>query len=141
MKLYRVLALVLAVVMMSCVLVACDKEPEETKTTITVAITILDGPDKNSEVIAQEAKYEFTYKGDAAPTVLDVLLDYCEYEELTVAFQDEDQHYVKTIGGKSAGSGKFWNYSLNKVTDKEEPMYEQTVQNGDTIVVYLDNLK
>lgn len=141
MKLYRVLALALAVVMMGCVLVACDKEPEATETTIKVAFTIKDGADKDSEILAQDAEYSYTYTGDAAPTVIEVLADVCEFYELKIEYQSEEQQYIKSIGGKSAGSGKFWNYSQNGVTDKEEPMYVQTVADGDILVVYLADTK
>ena len=142
MKLYRVLALVLAMLMVGCVLVACgEKEPEAVKTTVKVTITIKDGP--NGEVLAQERDYPYTYKkvGDEQPTITDVLLDVCELNELTVEFQDEAQQYISKIGKKSAGKDEFWTYALNGVNNLDLPMYEQTVAEGDIIVIYLDSLK
>ncbi|MBE6697059.1 MAG: DUF4430 domain-containing protein [Ruminococcaceae bacterium] len=141
MKLYRVLALALAIVMIGCVVIACDqKEPEVTKKSIKVAFTIKDGPDKNSEILAQDAAYEYTYTGDKEPTVIDVLIDVCELEELTIEFEDETQERVKKIGSKSAGKGEYWTYALNGENDKDNPMYVQTVKEGDIIVVYLASL-
>ena len=141
MKLYRVLALALAMLMIGCVMVACDKEPEAVATTVKVTITIKDGPD--GEVLAQERDYAYTYNqtGDEQPTVIDVVLDVCELNELTVEFQDESQQYISKIGNKSAGSGQFWTYALNGVNNLDNPMYVQTVAEGDIIVVYLDSLK
>ena len=140
MKLYRVLALVLAILMMSCIFVACDKEPEETKTTIKVSFTIKDGPDKKSEILAQDAEYSYTYKGDAAPTVTQVLIDVCEFYELNLVFQDDTQQVVTKIGSKTADKGEYWTYALNGENDLKNPMYIQTVADGDTIVVYLASL-
>ncbi len=140
MKLYRVMALVLAILMVGCVMVACNKEPEETKTTIKVAFTIKDGPDKDSKILAQDAEYSYTYKGDAAPTITEVLIDVCELYELDIEFQDDTQQVVKKIGSKSAGKGEYWTYALNGVNDLDNPMYIQTVADGDTIVVYLASL-
>ncbi|MBQ1232706.1 MAG: DUF4430 domain-containing protein [Clostridia bacterium] len=142
MKLYRVLALVLAVLMVGVMLVACDKkEPEAVKTTVKVTVTIKDGPD--GEVLAQERDYPYTYNqtGDEQPTIIDVVLDVCELNELTVEFQDESQQYISKIGNKSAAKGEFWTYALNGVNNLDLPMYEQTVAEGDVIVVYLDSLK
>lgn len=142
MKLYRVLALVLAIVMMGCVLVACDNKPaEEPKKSIKVAFTIKDGPDKDSEILVQDAAYEYTYTGDAEPTVTDVLVDICELEELEIEFQDDTQQVINKIGSKSAGKGEYWTYALNGENDKDNPMYIQTVKEGDIIVVYLASLK
>lgn len=141
MKLYRVLALALAMLMIGCVMVACDKEPEAVTTTVKVTITIKDGPD--GEVLAQERDYPYTYNqtGDEQPTILDVVLDVCELNELTVEFQDESQQYISKIGNKSAGNSEFWTYALNGVNNLDNPMYVQTVAEGDIIVVYLDSLK
>lgn len=142
MKLYRVLALVLAMLMIGCALVACgEKEPEAVKTTVKVTITIKDGPD--GEVLAQERDYVYTYNkvGDEQPTIIDVVLDVCEFNELTVEFQDEAQQYISKIGNKSAGKSEFWTYALNGVNNLDNPMYVQTVAEGDIIVVYLDSLK
>ena len=105
MKLYRVMALVLAILMVGCIMVACDKEPEAVKTSIKVAFTIKDGPE--GEILAQDREYVYTYDkvGDKEPTVTEVLIDVCELEELTIEFQDESQEVVKKIGTKSAGKG------------------------------------
>ncbi|MBQ2806551.1 MAG: hypothetical protein IJF08_05825 [Clostridia bacterium] len=140
MKLYRVMALVLAILMVGCIMVACDKEPEAVKTSIKVAFTIKDGPE--GEILAQDREYVYTYDkvGDKEPTVTEVLIDVCELEELTIEFQDESQEVVKKIGTKSAGKGEFWTYALNGVNDLDNPMYIQTVKEGDTIVVYLDSI-
>lgn len=138
MKLYRVLALVLAVLMIGCVMVACDKTPEETKTTVKVAFTIKDGP--KGEILAQDAEYSYTYTGDAAPTITTVLIDVCDFYELDIEFQDESQEVIKKIGSKTAGKGEFWTYALNGENNLDNPMYIQTVADGDVIVVYLDSL-
>ena len=138
MKFYRVMALVLAILMVSCIMVACDKEPEETKTTIKVAFTIKDGP--KGEILAQDAEYSYTYTGDAAPTITQVLIDVCEFYELNIEFQDDTQQVITKIGSKSVGKGEFWTYALNGVNNLDNPMYIQTVANGDTIVVYLDSI-
>ena len=141
MKLYRVLALALAIVMIGCVVIACDqKEPEVTKKSIKVAFTIKDGPDKNSEILAQDAAYEYTYTGDKEPTVIDVLIDVCELEELTIEFEDETQERVKKIGGKSAGKGEYWTYSHNGTYDKKTTMYQEVVADGSKIVIFLGSL-
>ena len=140
MKLYRVLALVLAVLMMGCIMVACDKEPEAVKTNVNVKFTIKDGPD--GEVLAQDAEYVYTYNkvGDKEPTVTEGLVDVCEFYELTIEFQDESQQVVNKIGNKSAGKGEFWTYALNGENNLDNPMYVQTVKSGDIIVVYLDSI-
>ena len=116
MKLYRVLALVLAILMIGCVMVACDeKEPEAVKTNVNVKFTIKAGTDKDSEILAQDAEYVYTYDkvGDKEPTVTEVLIDVCEFYELTIAFQDDSQQVVTKIGSKTPGKGEFWTYALN----------------------------
>ena len=138
MKFYRVLALVLAVFMIGCVMVACDKEPEETKTTIVVKFTIKDGP--KGDVLAQDAEYAYTYTGDTAPTVTEVLVDVCDLYELPIEFQDESMEVITKIGSKTAGKGEFWTYALNGQNNLDNPMYVQTVKSGDIIVVYLDSI-
>jgi len=141
MKLYRVLALALAIVMMGCILVACDqKEPEQTEKTIVVRFTVKDGPDKDSNILIQDPEYAYKYKGDADPTITEVLIDICEFEEIAIEFKDESQETITKIGNKSAGNGKFWTYALNGVNDLDNPMYVQTVKEGDIIVVYLDSI-
>ncbi|MBQ7379933.1 MAG: hypothetical protein IJW70_09705 [Clostridia bacterium] len=141
MKLYRVLALALAIVMMGCVMVACDqKEPEQTEKTIVVKFTVKDGPDKDSEILVQDPEYAYTYTGDAEPTITQVLIDICEFEEIAIEFKDESQETITKIGNKTAGKGQFWTYALNGVNDLDNPMYVQTVKEGDIIVVYLDSI-
>ena len=140
MKLYRVLALVLAMLMIGCVMVACDKEPEAVKTNVDVKFTIKDGPD--GEVLAQDAEYVYTYNkvGDKEPTITEVLIDVCEFYELTIEFQDDSQQVVTKIGSKTPGKGEFWTYALNGENNLDNPMYVQTVKSGDIIVVYLDSI-
>ena len=141
MKLYRVLALVLAMLMIGCVLVACgEKEPEAVKTTVKVTITVKDGPD--GEVLAQERDYAYKDDkvGDKVPTITEVLIDVCELNELAIEFQDDSQQVITKIGSKTAGKGEFWTYALNGVNNLDNPMYIQTVAEGDIIVVYLDSL-
>ena len=143
MKLYRVLALVLAILMIGCVMVACDeKEPEAVKTNVNVKFTIKAGTDKDSEILAQDAEYVYTYNkvGDKEPTVTEVLIDVCELYELTIEFQDDSQQVVTKIGNKTAGKGEFWTYALNGQNNLDNPMYVQTVKSGDVIVVYLDSI-
>ncbi len=141
MKLYRVLALALAIVMMGCILVACDqKEPEQTEKSIVVRFTVKDGPDKDSNILIQDPEYEYKYTGDADPTITEVLIDICEFEEVAIEFKDESQETITKIGNKSAGNGQFWTYALNGVNDLDNPMYVQTVKEGDIIVVYLDSI-
>ena len=140
MKLYRVLAVALAMLMIGCVMVACDKEPEAVKTTIKVAFTIKDGPE--GEILAQDREYAYTYEkvGEKEPTITEVLIDICELEELTIEFQDETQQVITKIGNKTAGKGEFWTYALNGTNNLDNPMYIQTVKEGDVIVVYLDSI-
>lgn len=138
MKLYRVLALALVVAMLGCALIACEQEPEVAKKTITVAITIKTAAD--GDVIAQEAEYTYTYNEGEEPTVTDILIDYCSYEELELVFADESQQTVKQIGNTTAGSGTFWTFAINSQYLKDEAMYTYKVQPNDIIVVYLGEL-
>ena len=138
MKLYRVLALALVIVMLGSALIACEQEPEAVKKTITVAITIKTAAD--GDVIAQEAEYTYTYNEGEEPTVTDILIDYCSYEELELVFADESQQTVKKIGNTSAGSGTFWTFAINSQYLKDEAMYTYKVQPNDVIVVYLGEL-
>ena len=141
MKLYRVLALVLAMLMIGCVLVACgEKEPEAVKTNVNLRITIQDGP--KGDVISQDAEYVYTYNkvGEQLPTITEVLIYYCDLNEIPLEFQDESQQVITKIGNKTVGKGEFWTYALNKVNNLDDPMYVQTVQSGDTIVIYVDTV-
>ncbi len=142
MKLYRVLALVLAMLMIGCVMVACDKEPEAVTTSIKVTFTIKDGPSDKAEVLAQDAEYTYTYSkvGDKEPTITEVLIDVCDMYDLPIEFQDESQEVVKKIGSKTTGKGEFWTYALNGKNNLDNPMYLQTVKENDIIVVYLDSI-
>ena len=140
MKSYRVLALVIAMLMIGCIMVACDKEPEAVRTTVNVKFTIKDGPD--GEVLAQDAEYAYKYDkvGDKEPTITEVLIDVCDLYELPIEFQDDTQQVITKIGTKSAGKGEFWTYALNGENNLDNPMYVQTVKEGDIIVVYLDSI-
>ena len=140
MKLYRVLALALVLVMLGSALIACEQEPEAPKKSITVAITIKDGPDKDAKILGQEAEYTYTYNEGEEPTVTDILIDYCSYEELELVFADEAQHTVNKIGSTSAGPGTFWTFAINSQYLKNESMYTYKVQPNDVIVVYLDSV-
>lgn len=135
MKLYRVLALALVVAMLGCALIACEKEPEAVKKSITVAFTIKDAAD--GEVIAQDAEYTYIYNEGEEPTVTDILIDFCEMEDLTLEFSDESQQIVNKIGNASAGGGKFWTFAINSKYIKDQFMYTYKVQPNDVIVVYL----
>ena len=140
MKLYRVLAAVLAVLMIGCVMVACDKEPEAVKTNVNLKFTIKDGP--KGDVIAQDAEYVYTYNkvGETLPTITEVLIYFCDLNEITLEFQDDTQQVITKIGNKSVGQGEFWTYALNGENNLDNPMYIQTVNAGDTIVIYLDSI-
>ena len=102
--------------------------------------TVKDGPDKDSNILIQDPEYAYKYKGDADPTITEVLIDVCEFYELDIEFQDDTQQVVKKIGSKTAGKGEYWTYALNGVNDLDNPMYVQTVKEGDIIVVYLDSI-
>lgn len=141
MKLYRVLALVLAMLMIGCVLVACgEKEPEAVKTNVNLKFTIKDGP--KGEEIAQDAEYVYTYNkvGDKQPTITEVLIYFCDLNEIPLEFQDETQQVITKIGSKTAGKGEFWTYALNGTNNLDDPMYVQTVKDNDIIVIYLDTV-
>lgn len=135
MKLYRVLALALVVAMLGCALIACDQEPEAPKKTITVAFTIKTAPD--GDVIAQEEEYTYTYTEGDEPTVTDILIDFCSYDDLELEFTDDSQQIVKKIGNTTASGGSFWTFSINKEYT-ETFMYLQKVADKDVVVVYLD---
>jgi hypothetical protein len=138
MKLYRVLALMLVVAMLGCALIACEKEPEVVKKQITVAFTIKSAPD--GDVIAQDAAYTYTYNEGEEPTVTDILIDFCEFEELTLVFADESQQTVKQIGNVTAASGSFWTFAIGGEYLKDYAMYTYKVQPNDVIVVYMDKV-
>ena len=141
MKLYRVLALVLAMLMIGCIMVACDKEPEPVKTNLNLKICIKDGP--KGDVIAQDPEFVYTYmrKGEELPTITEVLIYYCEINEINLEFQDDSQQVITKIDTVSPSSkSEFWTYALNQVNNLDLPMYQQTVKDGDVIVVYLDSL-
>lgn len=140
MKLYRVMALVLAVLMMACVVVACDseKEPEVTKTSIKVSFTIKDGAE--GEIIEHDGEYEYSYNADETPTVTDILIDFCEMYELDLEFKDETNEVVTKIGNKTAGKGEYWTYSHNGTYDKKTPMYQEVVADDAKIVIFLGSL-
>ena len=69
-----------------------------------------------------------------------MLIYYCDLNEIPLEFQDESQQVITKIGNKTVGKGEFWTYALNKVNNLDDPMYVQTVQSGDTIVIYVDTV-
>ena len=63
-----------------------------------------------------------------------------DLNEIPLEFQDESQQVITKIGSKTVGKGEFWTYALNKTNNLDDPMYVQTVKDGDTIVIYVDTV-
>lgn len=162
MKFTKLLALALSVLMVVCLLAACDKDGEGGDTTTTeaggseapdVTITVsIKVTDIDGNVVYDVPSY--TYSG-SAPTPIELIDDYfyMEKENETVELDEFDD--IVAIGSVEAGDvtsvnadtnetvtlyTTYWWYKLNG-RDSSVAMDEYTVQNGDSIEYYLKKVE
>jgi hypothetical protein len=160
MKLVKILAIFLTVLMMAIPLVSCNKGGNGNDTsnetsaetvadvTLTVSIKVKDLSGKAVYDIAS-----YTYSGKA-PTIIDLIDDYFYMESEKETVEIDDAGGIRTIisigsvnagevTGTKAGSDEtsvlyttFWWYTLNG-KDGSKDLDEYIVQNGDKIEFYL----
>lgn len=151
MKFTKILSLVLAMLMLVCVLVACDKGGEEnpaddsgteapsTDVTVTVSMKVKDA---KGEVAYDIESYKYT--GDPI-SAAEIIEDYFYMEVETESVEIDEVGNLITIGSVESGEitdadGKtktvYWWYSING-KDGTTAMYEYIVQDGDAIIFYL----
>ena len=117
MKILKILSFVLVLSMITCVFFSCDAGnagdadvaiPERDLYTVTVSFQIKDSTGKTViEAI------DYTYKGHAEPTILNVLDTYLAVEEDWVCKIDKN-NTITQIGGMKANknNGDYWGYVL-----------------------------
>jgi len=157
MKITKILALVLACIMVVCMFVACDNgdaqgddatttpaDGASTEVTIKVSIKV---KDLDGKVVYDVPEY--TYVGEA-PNLIELIDDYLYIEhETEVGFDENDS--LQSIGTVEAGEvtshndetnedvvmyTTYWWYTLNG-KDGSQMLEEYIVQNGDAIEYYL----
>ena len=161
MKITKILALVLACLMVVCVFAACDNgdassgddsttpaDVEKTNVTIKVSIKV---KDLNGKVVYDVPEY--TYVGEA-PNLIQLIDDYLYMEKNTEVGFDENDN-LQSIGTVEAGEvtshnaetdedvveyTTYWWYTLNG-KDGSTLLEEYIVQNGDAIEYYLTKTK
>ena len=118
MKILKILSFVLVLSMITCVFFSCDAGnagdadvaiPERDLYTVTVSFQIKDSTGKTViEAI------DYTYKGHAEPTILNVLDTYLAVEEDWVCKIDKN-NTITQIGGMKANknNGDYWGYVSN----------------------------
>ena len=118
MKILRLLSLVLVLSMITCVLFSCDSGssgdvdiaiPERDIYTVTVSFQIKDSTGKT-----QVEAIDYTYKGHAEPTILNILDTYLSVEADWVCKIDKT-NTITQIGGMKANknNGDYWGYVSN----------------------------
>ena len=134
MKILKILSFVLVLSMITCVFFSCDAGgagdadiaiPERDLYTVTVSFQIKDSTGKT--VI--EAT-DYTYKGHAEPTILNVLDTYLSVEEDWVCKIDKN-NTITQIGGMKANknNGDYWGYVSNVKGELTEEL--KAKRNGD----------
>lgn len=150
MKLIKILAAGLALVMLTFGLVACDNgsnTPADSTTvsdnvSIDVGIKVLD---ESGKAVYEIEKYHYTGK---APNVIVLLEDYL-YIEKDATLQYDEYGNLTGIGSAEVGEvtekdgdtdmvlyTTYWWYRING-KDASKSMEEYIVQNGDAIEVYM----
>lgn len=109
----RIICVALALIMACSLLVACGKTEAE-ETTYTVKLTIKNG----SEKMYGPESIKINGTAENVPTVLDVILNYLDeeeipYEKSTLA----NYEIITSIDGVKESGGKFWQV----LVDGEEP--------------------
>jgi hypothetical protein len=135
MKLLKILAVVMALCLLSSAFIACDKggETEETtveeKVTITVNLIIKDG-----------ATVKYQGSTPCNGTLGDAIEMFCagEFEEEITCF--DENGILKTIGELAAGDGKRWKayYEDEGQSKAFESIKDQALTEGKTIVIVLE---
>ncbi len=137
MKLMKILSLVLAICLLGCAVVACDKGTGDAETTVAetkaetkVEITLII---KNGSTTVKESKV--TCNG----TLGDAIEMYCAGEGYEgECFNDSD--ILTAIGDLTTADGKRWSaYYEDEGSSKAfASIKNQAVENGKTVVVVLD---
>jgi hypothetical protein len=134
MKILKILSFVLVLSMITCVFFSCDAGdagdadiaiPERDLYTVTVSFQIKDSTGKTViEAI------DYTYKGHAEPTILNVLDTYLAVEEDWVCKIDKN-NTITQIGGMKANknNGDYWGYVSNVKGELTEEL--KAKRNGD----------
>lgn len=150
MKFTKILSLVMAILLLVCVFVACEKTGDEnpaddsgteapsTDVTVTVSMKV---KDIKGDVVYDIESYKYT--GDPI-TAAGIIEDYFYMEMETESVEIDEVGNIITIGSVESGEitkddqtkTVYWWYSVNG-KDGSTAMYEYIVQDGDAIVFYL----
>ena len=150
MKFAKILSLVMAMLLLVCVFVACDKNGDEnpaddsgtdapsTDVTVTVSMKV---KDVKGEVVYDIEAYKYT---GAPITAAGIIEDYFYMEVETESVEIDEVGNLVTIGSVESGEiteddktkTVYWWYSVNG-KDGTAAMYEYIVQDGDAIIFYL----
>ena len=133
MKILKILSFVLVLSMITCVFFSCDSSdsgdddiaiPERDMYTVTVSFQIKDSTGKT----VVEA-IDYTYKGHAEPTILNIIDTYLSVEEDWVCKVDKN-NTITQIGGMKANqkNGDYWGYVTNVKGELTEEL--KTKRNG-----------
>lgn len=134
MKIIRLVSLVLVLSMITCVFFACDSGdsgdvdiaiPERDMYTVKVSFQIKDATGKT-----QVEAIDYTYKGHAEPTILNVVQAYLSVEADWVCKVDKDNS-ITQIGGMKADkkNGDYWGFVSNVSGQLTDELKEK--RNGD----------
>lgn len=118
MKILKLLSFVLVLSMIACVFFSCDDAgdgdidiaiPEREMYTVTVSFQIKDATGKT-----QIEAIDYTYKGHAEPTILNIIDTYLAVEEDWVCKIDKN-NTITQIGGMKANknNGDYWGFVTN----------------------------
>ena len=144
MKSIKLLSLLLAVLMASCVLVGCgNSEPVETTTAnlaptyaVTVSFTVVDMEGNN---VIEATNYNYQ-SGTTAPTPFAVLDDYCymNNENGEGMVKVDDAGRLVSIGKVAAVDGSsYWSLTVNGKDIVSDDFSVRELQTGDVLVITL----
>ncbi len=158
MKIFRILAVVLVCVMLSCSFIACDETdlsqivlPERDFYDMTVSFQIAND---EGEIIV-DAK-DYNYKGHETPTILNILSDYLAIEvDMKCVIQDNTLVQVGTAASckASINKGDYWAFAngighnivaligddklQNKTFVNDQRMSDYIVEDGGSFTIVL----
>ena len=134
MKIFKILAVVMAICLLGTAFIACDKGADDSETTaeqkvsITVKLVIKDG---------STVKYEGTTPCDG--TLGNAIEMFCagEFEEDITCFNE--QGILTTIGELTSGDGKRWSawYEDEGQSKAFDSIQTQTLTEGKTVIIAL----
>jgi hypothetical protein len=145
MKSIKLLSLLLAVLMASCVLVGCGSsgEPADTTTAnlaptyaVTVSFTVVDMEGNN---VIEATNYNYQ-SGTTAPTPFAVLDDYCDMnnENGEGMVKVDDGGRLVSIDKLAAVDGaSYWSITVNGKDISSVEFSSQELQTGDVVVITL----